>query len=71
MTATDKLAKAVCDTLNNCPEVYRIIEEAGENAEQVKEAMYNMLWTAALMNDEKLRNEVADEVFAEVMTRLS
>lgn len=72
MTKTsDKLAKACREALNNCPEVYDAIAEAGENAEQVKEAMYMMLYTAALLNNDKLREEFTGELFEEVQKRIA
>ena len=71
MKASEKLAKAVCEALNSSSEVKAIIEAAGENAEQIKSAMYNMLWVQALMNDENLRSEVEYETFEGVMKRIS
>ena len=70
-TASEKLAKAIREALNGSAEVRAIIESAVENAEQVKEAMYYMVMTQALMNDEKLRDEVSGEMFARVMARIA
>lgn len=67
--ASSKLAKAVTEALNASPEVRRIIE-GSENPEMAKKAMYNMLFSAALINDDKLREEVAGEVFEEVANRI-
>lgn len=67
--ASSKLAKAVTEALNASPEVRQIIE-GSENPEMVKKAMYNMLFSAALINDDKLREEVEGEVLEEVANRI-
>lgn len=71
MKASEKLAKAVTEALNSNAEVVRVINAAGENAEQVKQAMYDMLWTSALMNDDELRKEIETELFEIVMDRIA
>lgn len=70
MKASEKLAKAVCEALNSNDEIREIIAAAGENAEQVKSVMYDMLWAKAIMNDEILRSEIEAEAFTEVMERI-
>jgi len=71
MKASEKLAKAVTEALNSNAEVVRVINAVGENAEQVKQAMYDMLWTSALMNDDELRKEIETELFEIVMDRIA
>ena len=69
--ATETLAKATREALNSSPEVRAMIEGAGENAEQMKQALYNMVWAAALMGDDELREQVQAEIFDEVAARIA
>ena len=73
--ATEILAKATREALNSSPEVAAIIMAAeqteGVNAEDVKQALYNMLWVSALMNDEGLFEQVEAEIFDEVAARIA
>lgn len=71
MKASEKLAKATREALNSSPEVAAIIAAAGENAEQVKRALYDMLWAKAILGDENLRREIEEEAFAEAMGRIA
>lgn len=71
MKASEKLAKATREALDGSPEVRAIIEHAGEDAEKVKEVMFNMLWAKALMEDEGLREEIEDELFRTVLARIA
>ena len=71
MKASERLAKATAEALNSSAYVAKVIRDAGENAEQVKDAMFTMLYTLAVMNDEELFREISDEMFEVVMKRIA